>query len=167
MSRPRTPLPATLAELLERTVLAPRTGCLVWDGRMVRGGYGQIGISRQHAAELGIGQTVLVHRLAWELANGPIPEGLQIDHLCRNRACVNVAHMEVVTPSENTQRGDGPLLSSLRLQDMRSKEREAYQTHCKHGHALIADNVYTDRRGFRNCRECQRARSRVWKLRQK
>jgi hypothetical protein len=130
---------------------------------MVRGGYGQIGISRSHAAELGIPQTILAHRLAWELAHGPIPEGMQIDHVCRNRACINVAHMEVVTPSQNVRRGEGPTLSSFRLQAMRVLERETYKTHCKHGHALTDDNIYTDKRGCRACRECMRIRSRAWK----
>lgn len=130
---------------------------------MVQNGYGQIGISRFHAAQSGLPQTILVHRLAWELANGPIPKGLQIDHLCHNRACINVAHMEVVTPSENVRRGDGPTLSALRLQAQRAQEREDYKTHCKHGHELTPENVYTDRRGYRTCRECQRIRSTVWK----
>jgi len=57
---------------------------------MTQDGYGQIGISRNHAAELGISQTILVHRLAWELANGALQPGLQIDHICRNRPCINV-----------------------------------------------------------------------------
>jgi len=164
---PRKRLPATLTELYQRTVLAPRTGCLVWDGRMNLEGYGQIGLSRLHAAELGRGQTVLVHRLAWELAKKLVPEGMQLDHLCRNRACINVAHLEVVTPSENVRRGLGPAMSALRLKAQRAREREAYKMHCKHGHTLSDDNVYTDPRGFRSCRICQRIRSNVWKQRQK
>lgn len=165
MSRPRTPVPATLSELYQRAVLAPRTGCLVWDGRMVWNGYGQIAIGRQHAAELGCPQTILVHRLAWELANGPIPKGMQIDHRCSNRACVNVAHMELVTPGENTRRGYGPALSSLRMRLMRTAQRDAYKTHCKHGHALTDDNVYTDKRGFRSCKACQRQRTQAYRAR--
>ena len=163
MSRTRQAIPATLSELYQRAVLVPLSGCLIWSGRMNQSGYGQIGISRNHAAELGIGQTILVHRLAWDLANGPVPDGLQLDHLCRNRSCINVAHLELVTPSQNVRRGDGPVLSALRLQARRALQREAYKTHCKHGHALTPDNVYADKRGFRTCRECQRERSRVWK----
>jgi hypothetical protein len=73
--------------------------------------------------------------------------------------------MEVVTPSQNVRRGDAPTLSAFRMQAMRVLEREDYQTHCKHGHSLTADNIYTDKRGFRSCRECLRVRSRVWKQR--
>jgi hypothetical protein len=163
MARPRTPVPATLSELYQRAVYAPRSGCLLWDGRMNQDGYGQIGISRNHAAELGIGQTILVHRLAWELANGPIQPGLQIDHICRNRPCINVEHLEAVTSSENVRRSDAPVLSAFRLQAQRALQREAYKTHCVHGHALTPDNVYADRRGFRSCRTCQNERSRVWR----
>ena len=161
----RTPLPSTIWELYQRAVHMPRSGCMVWDGRMNQHGYAVIAISRNHAAEVGFPRTISVHRLAWELANGPIPEGMEIDHLCRNHACINVDHLEVVTHAENVRRGDGPILSSFRLQAQRLLEREAYKTHCKHGHALTDDNVYTDPRGFRACRECQRKRSQVWKQR--
>jgi len=166
MSKSRTPFPTTTRELLQRAVYMPRTGCLIWDGRLTKDGYGLIALSHQHATELAVSRTVLVHRLAWELENGPIPEGMQIDHLCRNRACINVAHLEVVTASENVRRSDAPSLSAFRLQAQRALEREAYKTHCKHGHALTAENVYTDKRGFRSCKECQRIRARVWRERQ-
>jgi hypothetical protein len=132
---------------------------------MNQGGYGMIALSRNHAAELGLPRTISVHRLAWELAKGPIPNGLEIDHVCRNRACINVEHLEPVPHRENVVRGDGPALSRFRMQAMRALQREAYQTHCRHGHELTADNIYTDPRGFRACRICQRANSTMWKQR--
>jgi len=71
-------------------------GCLVWQGSIAKNGYG-----RQADGKGNVGYA---HRRAWEAVNGPIPAGLTIDHLCFNRACVNVAHMEVVTRAENTRR---------------------------------------------------------------
>jgi HNH endonuclease len=163
MAKPRQTLPRTLSELFLRAVIAPTSGCLVWDGRMTRGGYGQIGLSAKHAAELGSSRTYLVHRLAWELANGPIPKGMQIDHLCRNRACINPKHLEVVTASENTRRGLGPAASAIRMRAM-VKARAAAITHCPQGHEYTPENTYLHN-GMRTCRTCQRARSAAWKQR--
>lgn len=67
--------------------------CIVWTGTLTYDGYGQLWTGKQ--AER-------AYRVAWQLLHGPIPKGLQIDHLCRNRACVNVAHLRVCTARENT-----------------------------------------------------------------
>lgn len=86
---------------------------------------------------------VRAHRFSWELANGPIPDGLVIDHLCRNTACVNPAHLEPVTHRENVLRGCGPVA------------RAARATHCPQGHPYDEENTY--RRpvtGHRSCRAC-------------
>lgn len=83
------------------------------------------------------GMTQLAHRIAYELAIGSIPEGLQIDHLCRVKLCVNPAHMEPVTNTENHRR--------LRI------------THCRSGHELTPENLIVDPGGGRHCRTCRLA----------
>jgi hypothetical protein len=72
--------------------------CWEWHGERIRNGYGRLWISTT--------QRMLAHRFAYELLIGPIPEGLDLDHLCRNRSCVNPAHLEPVTNRENVIRGN-------------------------------------------------------------
>ena len=84
------------------------------------------------------GKHVLVHRYAYELLKGEIPEGLHIDHLCRVRNCVNPDHLEPVTLAENNRR-----------------VAEA-RTHCKWGHSFSGDNLFLRKNGERECRTCMR-----------
>lgn len=98
-------------------------------------GYGQIVLA---------GRLRRAHRVAWILYNGRIPDGLVIDHTCRNKLCCNPSHLEAVTVQENNRRA-APYV--------RRPRRD--QTHCLRGHALTGTNVMTYR-GRRHCRKCKR-----------
>lgn len=112
-------------------------GCWVWQGKRDRDGYGTMWIYRD-----GKKHTRFAHRVAYEAFIGQIPEGLQIDHLCRNRACVNPEHLEAVTTQENTRRG----VVARGLDD-----------HCKNGHPRTPESTYVSGTGTRTCRICRAA----------
>lgn len=120
-------------------------GCWLWTAAKGKGGYGNFGVTPR--------KTAYAHRFAYELMVGAIPEGLQLDHLCRNKACVNPAHLEPVTCKENLERGVNVGAAGARLQ------RE--KTHCAHGHEFTPENTHRYR-GQRVCRECSRINAREY-----
>lgn len=122
------------------TKVAKGDGCWLWTAGKDGKGYG--------AAYVNLRQ-VRAHRLAYELLVGPIPDNMTIDHLCRNRVCVNPAHMEVVTQGENTAR-------SNRIQGVAYRARSC----CKHGHPWTPENTYNRPDGARICRACGLAATR-------
>ncbi|MBZ5735036.1 HNH endonuclease [Nocardioides sp. TRM66260-LWL] len=101
--------PERRREILEARIPEDQSGCWEWPGRKTAGGYGvmRAGVSGSHAR-------LYVHRAAYELWVGPIPEGLVIDHLCRNTLCFKPQHLEPVTPAENTRRGEAPSTAQAR-----------------------------------------------------
>ncbi len=109
--------------------------CWLWTGTKSHDGYGAFALDANHRG-------YRAHRYAYEQMVAPIPAGLQLDHLCRVRACVNPWHLEPVTQLVNVRRGARPA-----------------QTHCVHGHEFTPANTYEYRRGVRVtriCRECNR-----------
>jgi hypothetical protein len=125
---------------------APAGPCIPWEGSLRPDGYGR---------RCSGGRWRSAHRLAYMEQVGPIPDGLQIDHLCRNRACVNVGHMELVTQRENILRGLSPTAFHAR------------KTHCPVGHPYDSENTYVARNGHRECRICRADAVRRHQARQK
>ena len=132
-----------------RDRLARRTDrsgrCWLWTGRLNRDGYAAIKIG---------GRYHMAHRVAYEEYVGAIPAGMQLDHLCRVRHCVNPMHLEPVTPRQNTMRGQTPARIN------------AEKTSCANGHAFDAANTYK-LRGVRHCRACNRANVRAYARRKR
>ena len=111
-------------------------GCWNWIGAKSKDGYGRFWFRDK---------LWLAHRASYEIFIGKIPHGMQLDHLCRNRSCINPKHLEAVTQQENIRRGEAGKHLSIR-------------THCSHGHLFDNDNTYIVPRGDRICRKCQRQR---------
>ena len=117
------------------------TECWIWQRAKQGAGYG-------HLWSPMLRRTQLAHRVSYESANGPISDGLTLDHRCRNRACCNPDHLDPVTMAVNLMRGEGPSAINAR------------KTMCPQGHSYDDEkNCRTNKSGGRHCRACQRIRA--------
>ena len=128
----------------EKFIPEPNSGCWLWLADVNHKGYGRfrVGKKKPHA-----------HRVSYELYKGSIPDGFDIDHLCRNHQCVNPDHLEAVTRGENLRRGLG-----------NKGDVNRNKTHCPRGHEYTRENTYINPAGSRECRTCKamfRKRSRL------
>lgn len=114
--------------------------CWLWTGRILPNGYGSVSVS---------GGQYVAHRVAYTLVNGPVPLELDLDHLCRVRACINPSHLEPVTRAENLQRSE-----------LTGPGKNIRKTHCIRGHSLADARRIITRTGVikRACKACQRER---------
>ena len=129
--------------LIGRMIIGP--DCWGWRGGFNRYGYAQISLNG----------TVLVHRFLYENLIGPIPKDKQLDHLCRNRGCINPSHLEIVSLKENVLRGEG------------ISAQNARKTHCSRGHEFTEANTINRPSGARTCRECNAMHTQRWRARNK
>lgn len=135
-----------IGRIFQRAVRRPN-GCIEWQGNRLPNGYGVISWN---------GRTWVVHRVTWTVFVGPIPtdDDWTLDHLCSNRACVNIGHLEVVTRGENSRRGGGLA---------KAREANMNKDTCRSGrHPWVPENIMLSG-GGRTCRQCQREAWHRWK----
>ena len=130
---------SALERFNEKYTVHEETGCWEWTAGKVPNGYGMFWMDGRHHG---------AHRVSWLLHKGFIPVGLQLDHLCRVRHCVNPDHLEPVTTQENLLRGET------------NAAHNAAKTHCPQGHPYAGSNLYRSKTNERYCLTCIRQRKR-------
>lgn len=125
------------ARVSDKIIPEPMSGCWLWIGAVRCRGYGG-----DYGCLAFESKTWLSHRFVYSWFIGDIPDGLVIDHLCRNPGCCNPQHMEPVTRRENNRRGVG------------WPGKHSRTTHCPQGHPYVEGNIYWQRSGGRLCRTC-------------
>lgn len=129
-----------LKRFLSKARLDGGVRCWEWTAATSKG-YGRFWLGGRRSSG---GRRALAHRVSYEHFRGPIPAGLELDHLCGVRHCVNPWHLEPVSCRENLLRGDTLAAAN------------ASKTHCKSGHPFAGANLYVDPSGGRHCRACDR-----------
>ena len=122
----------------------PFSACWHWTGVIAKNSYGKFQLNKKQE---------LAHRVSYEHYKGPIPSGLCLDHLCRNRSCVNPDHLEAVKQSENLLR------SPIAQWSVNAKKTE-----CPKGHQYTKENTLTNKEGYRWCRTCKREWMKAYRL---
>jgi hypothetical protein len=134
-------------KFLSKITVDASTGCWLWTKYVGPHGYGMINVPASESDKT----IQYAHRYSYAATYGAIPSGLDLDHLCRRRTCVNPAHLEAVTRRENLLRGN--TLTAAKVA----------QTHCSNGHPLSGENLYVNpASGSRNCRTCRTELYRAW-----
>ena len=141
MTRRRFRMPADLFDRWTLRVVPAGSGCWEWLGATWKRGYGKFTTGSRR---------VSAHRWGYEQMVGPVPAGHELDHLCRNHACVNPDHLEPVTHLVNVRRGRAGEVNGARGRAVAA---------CPKGHPYDTTNTYFAARGSRNCRACGRARA--------
>ena len=116
-----------------------KNGCWDWQGYVDKTGYAGFLVNHKR---------LLVHRFSYEIFNGHIPNGITVDHICKNRKCVNPWHLDLTTRFENVQRGANKIAQN------------AGKLNCPQGHSYSGENLYVTKKGFRQCKTCQKIRYR-------
>ena len=133
----------TVLQRFEEKYYIDANGCWIWTAHTQPNGYGRFRDGER---------LVMAHRWAYEHHIAPIPEGLQLDHRCRVRNCVNPDHLEPVTTQENTRRGE-------------AGKAQLARTHCPQDHPYEGENLYLYSDGRRACRICARESTRQYRER--
>lgn len=141
-------LTSLAAKVRARVQIDPLTGCWNWSGNRSKG-YGQVHCEQTK-------RKFLTHRVMVAASGRDMPVGMDVDHLCRNRACCNPDHLEVVTHRENIRRGNSGLHRKLEAVAI---------THCPRGHEYTPENTLIQRTGWRKCRACGREFTRRYRER--
>jgi hypothetical protein len=141
-----------IKEYLLSKICKSTTGCWEWTGAIDSNGYGEFYRNKYLEKHF---SSRKAHRAVYELFNGKIPKGLTLDHLCRNRKCVNPDHLEVVTLAENVLRGEGLTAINKR------------KTHCIRGHKFDFENTEIRPNGARRCLACRKEDNKLFWVRRK
>lgn len=131
-------LPKDIDRFWRKVIKGTNGDCWSWSGYVGKSGYVQFFFN---------GKLGLAHRFSYMLHYGPIPDGEDIDHICRNRSCTNPAHLRVLSHRENVLCGNT------------RPAKHAAQTHCLRGHPFTPENTYLNPRGERQCRKCMSIRA--------